>query len=445
MSEPARPRSRGVHWWTSVAFIALGLLTLLAISVQAFSGQLLIEDRYWSQLAQSISHEHARQVREGRAASLPDTGFVRSWYVVKGRSASTPPPAHLAHQPPGMYSSDAAFMSHASLSEPDDGRSYHALVVDLPPGKLITQIDIEPLEHHQNLYGNLSALWILAFGVVIAGFISWLHANLVRPVRDLAARMQAVDPAVPGTRLPTDYKREEVQVIAQASNAHLERVDQFIQRERSLMDQASHEFRTPIAVIGGAADVLRQQPLPESARPALARIEHAVEDLSETMVALLYLAREPLPGSEAQDVTVLHELLAQLTRDHEHLLLGKSARLQLGEIEATFIAAPEAMVRIAASNLIRNAIENTEQGDVAITLKDGVLTVADASEGFDPAEAARRYRELLRQSAPVRGQGLGLFLIGRICERFGWSLNLSASDRGARAALDMSASRIHIP
>jgi signal transduction histidine kinase len=445
VNDSARRRTRGVHWWTSVAFIALGLLTLLAITVQAFSGQLLIEDRYWSQLAQSISREHARQVHEGRAATLPDTGFVRSWYVVNGRSASTPPPEHLAVQPPGMYSSDTAFNIHADYAEPEDGRSYHALVVDLPPGKLITQIDIEPLEQQQNRYGSLSALWILAFGVVIAGFITWLHANLVRPVRDLAARMQTIDPGVPGARLPTNYKREEVQVIAQASNAHLERVEQFIQRERSLLDQASHEFRTPIAVIAGAADVLRQQPLPGSAGPALARIEHAVEDLSETMVALLYLAREPLPGGEAQEITVLHDLLAQITRDHEHLLLGKPARLQLGEIEPTFIAAPEAMVRIAASNLIRNAIENTEQGDVSITLKDGVLTVVDASTGFDPVEAARRYRDLLRQSAPTRGQGLGLFLIGRICERFGWTLDLSASDRGARVALDMSASRIDIP
>ena len=106
-------------------------------------------------------------------------------------------------------------------------------------------------------------------------------------------------------------------MIAQASNAHLERVEQFIERERSLLDQASHEFRTPIAVISGAVDVLKQASLPAAAMPALGRIEHAAHDLSETMVALLYLARETTV--EAMDVTVLHELLPRLMCDHQHL------------------------------------------------------------------------------------------------------------------------------
>lgn len=431
----AEPRS--VHGWISAAFIVFGLVMVAALSIQAFSSQRLVEHKIWADMLQSLSADYALRVQRGETALLPSTGIIRSWYLPAADSRSTAPD-YLAELEPGYYSSEGAYGDDFATRD-----SFHALVVDLSPGRLVTMIDIEELEDEQNRNSVFSGFWALLLLGLIGGVIAWLHANLVRPVRDLAERMQGIDPGTVGARLPTTYARHEIQVIAAASNAHLDRVERFIERERSLLDQASHEFRTPIAVIAGAVDVLRQLALPESSRPALGRIEHAVEDLSETMVALLYLAREAPAASGPLDVTALHELLPRLIEDHEHLLRDKPARLRLGELEPTFIAAPDAMVRIAVSNLIRNAIENTDVGHVELTLSKGVISVADSGSGFNPVEAARRYRDSLRQAAPVRGQGLGLFLIGRICDRFGWKLSIEAAAMGgARATLNVSASLI---
>jgi signal transduction histidine kinase len=460
---PSITKPHGVHWWISAALIFFGFMVLAALCIQSFSSQHLIEHRYWADLLESVSADHAARVREGRSASLPNEGIIRSWYVEQG-SGATQAPDYLAELPAGLYSTEGGYgIFTAYLDELLSGHystkrgygtfttpqgfqgddSFHALVVDLPPGRLITAIDIAELENQQNHDARYSVVWAGILVLFIGGVIAWLHANLVRPVRDLADRMQAIDPRDTGTRLPTTYKREEIQVIAQASNAHLERVEQFIERERSLLDQASHEFRTPIAVIAGALDVLKQIPLPDASRPALRRVEYAVEDLSETMVALLYLAREPEPGSEAADVTVLHEVLPRLLHDHQHLLHGKSAQLKVGELEPTHVAAPEAMVRIAVSNLIRNAVENTEVGTVELTLSAGVISIVDSGSGFNPVEAARRYRDSLRRSAPVRGQGLGLFLIGRICDHYRWKLSIEpVAKGGTRAMLDVTASAI---
>jgi signal transduction histidine kinase len=284
----------------------------------------------------------------------------------------------------------------------------------------------------------LGSILFIAF---ISGMIGWLHRNLVRPVRDLANRMQAIDPAIKGQRLPTDYAPAEIQIIARASNAHLERVERFIERERSLLDQASHEFRTPISVISGAVDVLRLQELPASAQPALERIRSTVDSFSEIMVALLYLARERPSTDGPQEITALHRLLPKLIADHEHLLAGKPVRFDMKQLAPTIVEASEAMVRIAVGNLMRNAVENTAAGCIEVSLQDGVVGITDSGSGFDPVEVARRYRESLRSAAPIRGQGLGLFLISRICDRFGWRFsieNLSLS--GTRARLDLSAS-----
>lgn len=455
-------KTHGVHWWISVALIFFGLMVLAALCIQSFSSQHLIEHGYWAQLLKSVSADHAARVREDRSASLPNEGIIRSWYIGQGSSTSQAP-RYLAELPAGLYSTeggygvfaeylDALSSGHSSaktsFTTPKDfprDNTFHVLVVDLPPGRLVTMIDVAELENQQNHDAKYSVLWAGVLFLFIGGVIAWLHANLVRPVRDLADRMQAIDPRTAGARLPTTYKREEIQIIAQASNAHLERVEQFIERERSLLDQASHEFRTPIAVIAGAVDVLKQISLPDASRPALRRIEHAVEDLSETMVALLYLAREPEPGSEPADVTALHELLPRLVQDHQHLLHGKSAQLKFGELEPTHVAVPEAMVRIAVSNLMRNAVENTDVGQVELALSGSVISIVDSGSGFDPVEAARRYRDSLRRSTPVRGQGLGLFLIGRICDHYRWKLSIEpAAKGGTRAMLDVTASAIRL-
>ena len=109
----------------------------------------------------------------------------------------------------------------------------------------------------------------------------------------------------------------------------------------------------------------------------------------------------------------------------------------------TRFAAVQRILALVAIDLIRNAIENTEVGHIEIALAQGVISVIDSGSGFNPVEAARRYRDTLRQSAPVRGQGLGLFLIGRICDRFGWKLSIdAAAPGGTQAHLDVTAAVI---
>jgi hypothetical protein len=61
-------------------------------------------------------------------------------------------------------------------------------------------------------------------------------------------------------------------------------------------------------------------------------------------------------------------LLQELMQDHEHLLAFKPARFVLVECVSLSVDAPEAMVRIVIANLLRNAAENTQKGDVTVSL-----------------------------------------------------------------------------
>jgi len=420
-----------------VALATLGVLTAVALTTQAYRSQALVEHRIWRDVLDSVTNTYLDQRAHNPGLPAPRDGILSTW-LVAGEGNPAGMPAYLSSLNPGYYSSEG----NAAFDYTNE--RFHALVTQADGARLIAVIDIGEFEAQQNFDAVVNGAWGIVLMLLIGGLIVWLHLNLVRPVKDIARRLRTIDPGVQGQRLPVTYRQEELRVIAQASNAHLERVENFIARERSLLEQASHEFRTPVAVISGAVDVLKQQGLPEAAGPALRRIGSAVEVLSETMVSLLYLSREKATPN-GQEVVALHELLPALLVDHEHLYANKEIDIQLGRIEPTFISTPESMVRIAVGNLIRNAIENTADGRVDVSLQSGVICIADSGSGFDAAEAARRYRESIRNAAPARGQGLGMFLISRICDRFQWRLTINSTmGQGTQTRLDVNTSLIDL-
>jgi signal transduction histidine kinase len=414
-----------LHWRISALFVAFGLLMATGVIAVAAFGQVMIVHPVWEQILQSATKHYIAGSTGKHPAPLPTEGAYRGWHLKSGAPLPADMPAYLAPLPAGFYSEE-------ELEEYDPPSHYAALITPVADGRVITMIDMTDIENMQNGMSIASAVFVLLNLLMVGATIFWLYVSLRKPARSLARKMEALDPEQPSQRLTVDYPQAELHDIAVQANRHLERVERFIERERSLLDQASHEFRTPIAVISGAVDVLAKQALPAQAAGPLDRIRDTVDNLTETMAALLYLSREP--GDNARvETTRVDLLLQELIQDHEHLLQFKPARFVLVECVSLSVDAPEAMVRIVIANLLRNAAENTQQGDVTVSLTPARLRVADSGAGFDPVEAARSYSAALQSSIkPGGGRGLGLFLTKRICERFQWALTLSSTlNKGA--------------
>ncbi|WP_312511358.1 HAMP domain-containing sensor histidine kinase [Massilia sp.] len=400
-------------------FVLFGLLLALGLSIQGNLSQQLVVHPIWEELLRSSTAQYLADQRLVDDKALPAQGLLRGWRV---RDGAAPPgmPAYFAQLAPGYHDEQA-------MDAYDNDRSHSVLVTPLADGeRIVMAVDITDLENDQNMMGFISVLVALVSGLTIIASLLWLYRGMRRPVRLLALRMDRLDPEQPSQRLATDFDLSELHDIAVLVNRHLERVERFIERERSLLDQASHEFRTPIAVIAGAVDVLKLYDLPPAAAAPLQRIQSTTDGLLETMAALLFLSREGDAGTPLES-TRLDALLTQLVDDHCHLLDGKDARFEIGELQPLWVACPEAILRIVVGNLLRNAAENTWQGAIRIRLADGRLAIEDSGAGFDTVAAARRYTRALRDSAKQGGgQGLGLFLTRRVCERFGWTLSMSS-------------------
>ncbi|KPX39350.1 hypothetical protein ALO68_01935 [Pseudomonas syringae pv. helianthi] len=440
-------RLRSMQWLLSVSFAMFGLMLTLALVVQGNLSQRLVDHSIWRQVLESSTESVLHSSYADLHDTLPIKGTVKGWLLTADGTVPAGMPPFLANLTPGYYRESelddvqdaSSFARVRSILTPRLGpfaytsdetvrpRSYQALVTPLPHGRLIMTIDMTELEDEQNGSVQLSVVFLMFNVLVIGLLIWWLYLNLSHPVKDLARRMRELDPLKPSQRIPTAYRNSELNTIAQETNEHLQRVELAVERERSLLDQASHEFRTPVAIISGAADVLSALQLPPRALRPLHRIEDAVETLTQIMEALLYLSREPGP-EERQHLTLLHALLPELVQDHAYLLAGKPVEFVLGVIEPVTLKAPESMVRIAAGNLLRNAAEHTHEGEIHVSVMDGKLCIRDSGSGFDTTQVAFRFTESLKHVG-IRsgGAGLGLFLTQRICERFGWRLILQSS------------------
>lgn len=296
--------------------------------------------------------------------------------------------------------------------------------------------DLEAREEDMTLTVVGSALTLI---LLLALATAWGVNRLLRPLSLMAKDIGDLQPDQPGQRVQIhDSASSELVVIAEALNDYLRRNDRFVERERVFIDSASHELRTPIAVIGGASSIALEEPdLPAKARHQLQRIHRAAKAVEQLIALLLVLAKDPCRLARASDRIALDQLLPEIVDDHRYLTSGKGLLLTIRPLPACEITAPLPIVQTAIGNLLRNAIENSDRGEIVVQLgEDALVTIDDPGHGMTPEEIGAIYAKLARGGGERGGGGIGIDLISRVCEHLGWRLEFfSGAGSGTRTTL----------
>lgn len=416
-------RRRSLH--AQVMLWLGGYAVLLAGVIMLFLADEFLEDRVW----ESVLKQEIAQYLEHRAADpgyrWQDTDVLRL-YVAPER----PPPLALAALPPGVH--DDLWL---------DGREIVVLVHRVKGADYVVVRDITELEVIEDAL--ILALLGSALVLVVVGGVLVARAlrRSLRPLSELADDIVALSPDHAGQRIAVGERASsEMHVIANALNDYLRRQDAFVERERVFIDTASHELRTPIAVIAGASELaLEQRGLPPPARHQVQRIHRTARDVERLIMLLLTLARDPARLSRNHDVVPLHELLPDIVDDHRHLMRGKALEIAMDDLAPSTVTAPLHIVQAAIGNLLRNAIENSDQGRIVVRLDaDATVTIEDPGHGMTPEETSRIYAQMARGGGR-EGGGIGLDLLARLCEHLGWALSIqSAPGRGTISRLRLS-------
>lgn len=344
-----------------------------------------------------------------------------------------PIPASMAQLRPGLH--DGKYL---------DDHKVAVMVRDTTDhGRVMLVLDITDFGELENFITRWAMLAGVAL-VIVTLLMAWVGmSRLVRPLATLAQDIGALRPEQRGQRITVDRRGStEMEVIGSAVNDYLVRNEHFVERERAFISTTSHELRTPIAVISGAAELALEQPdVPERARQQLLRVHSTATGVEQLIQLLLVLARDPARLQAMSELVPLEQLLPEIIEDHRHLAAGKELRLELEHAEPCNILAPLGVVQAAIGNLLRNAVENSDRGVIRLAVNArAVVTIEDPGHGMSPEEVAQVYARMARGERDARA-GIGLELIARLSEHLGWKLAIeSQPEQGTRVVLDMGSS-----
>ena len=260
---------------------------------------------------------------------------------------------------------------------------------------------------------------------LIAATVIVVVQRATRPVRALSHELQArPDDDLRPIAAP-DAPRELQPLIA-ATNEHMRRQSELLAQQQRFVRDASHQLRTPLAVLKAQVQSARRGDVapPE----ALAEIEHTVDRATQLANQMLALAKVAQLQQQADVAPAqFDEVVRAVALDVAPLIAGKGLDFDL-QTEPVTLRAHDWMLRELTRNLLHNAIRHTPAGGLlAITLAraggQARLTVADGGPGVAP-ELAERLFQPFSAGAGGTGSGLGLAICHEIVQTLGGRIQL---------------------
>lgn len=304
-----------------------------------------------------------------------------------------------------------------------NSRYLRVLVRDTEFGRLYITYDITTQLNYQRIVALILSIGLIITLVLTAWLAYTLSGRLVDPIKQLASRLNDIDPSERHLRISQDFSGNELEPIASSVDTFLERLDGFVEREQSFTATASHELRTPLAVIQGAVELLKDQ---HEGRPhsqkALSRIQRAVREMADFTDALLLLSREEHEVGSSKALCELNNLIPRIVDDQQITSAQQILQLQVTNDPPVRVAAPDSMVTMVVSNVIRNALQHSEGQPVQCVLNGSELSVTNHGQ-----IEAQQLEHIFKRGYTTRsgGHGMGLYLAKRICDRYGWTITVT--------------------
>jgi len=294
-------------------------------------------------------------------------------------------------------------------------------------------VSTQKLSERQLLTALSATVFMFAILSLVTGF--WLSSRVMSPVIELARRVQAMSRTGRPEPLKKHFANDEVGQLAAALDDYSTRLTELVERDREFNADVSHELRTPLAVIASTTELLQGSPdLTDKLRERLRRIERAVRQSTELTDALLLLSRRerqaPTDG-ETTDVARVVEQVVDVQRPH---LGNKPVQVRVEIEEPLATAAPSSVVAVALGNLIGNAFKYTPAGEVIVTVGHGRVAVEDTGPGIAPDDAEKLFERGVRGTSVGKGGGLGLAIVRRLCDLYGWRVSLAPRPQGGAVA-----------
>ena len=245
-----------------------------------------------------------------------------------------------------------------------------------------------------------------------------LNKHVLRPISDMAEIAATLSANNLSDRINVEGAKNELKDLALVINGMLDRIELSYNSQKQFVSDASHELRTPIAVIQGYVSMLERwgKTDPEVLDEGISAISQEAAGMKELVERLLFLARHDKKTLMLEmEVFDPLEVMSELHREAK--MLSDAHEFALEPAENALINGDKGMIKQLMRVLVDNAIKYTPEGG-KITLgmrkkeKQCILTVTDTGSGISPEDLTRIFDRFYRcdqaRKAQSAGHGLGL-------------------------------------
>ena len=312
------------------------------------------------------------------------------------------------------------------------------LVMASPPGGTRLLIAIRPKFYPAGLLPYY--LWIF----LLVGSLGYaLAVYLARPLHDLRCAVERFGRGDLATRTGS-ARRDEIGDLARAFDQMAERTEALMTAQRRLLQDVSHELRSPLARLQLTVRLARTT---DDRQAALDRIKKEVDRLSALVGELLQVAAaEGDPQSRAREEVRLDELVEGLIDDNSVEAEARGCRLEVVANEATIVPGDRELLRRSVENVLRNAIRHAPAGTaVQIGLlrrgSTAIVAVRDFGPGVPEESLQAIFRPFYRvdddRSRPGGGVGLGLSITQRAVAIHGGAITARNEQPGLCVTIEL--------
>lgn len=287
----------------------------------------------------------------------------------------------------------------------------------------------------ENLYGDQFLLRMLGvliglFGVIVGvvAFSGWLYAGeAVRPMQRMEQQLNHIFPNTLQERLPVSTENDEISRLSITINRLLDRIDESFRLQRMFVANVSHELKNPLTQISSQLEVALLN------RRESAVYEETIRSVLDDVRELSTLTRELLQLSQVNQASAvdlltdsvrLDEVVWDIREEVADINPHYDVSVRFDELPDDFnqltVPGNTALLRTALKNLTENACKFSSDGKAQIQVRfnETAVVISIQNDGTPiPAEDLPYLFEPFyrsRQTAEIRGNGVGLSLVGQI-------------------------------
>lgn len=286
------------------------------------------------------------------------------------------------------------------------------------------------LEDATIVLDNLLKILAIAYPLilVILFFIArFIAGRSIKPINSIITTTNKITKDNLTDRIELPQNKDELYVVSKTINSLLERIESTIDREKQFTSYASHELRTPIAVIKGTLEVLIRKP--RTTAEYKEKIDYCINEVNKInhlIDQLLLLARFENQNKHLQiNSTNLATMITEILHRFNSKIELKNI-LICNEVAQNLVVNTDAhLCEIIVANLISNALKySNEFGTVSIKsgfINDCIyLSINDKGIGIEQVELDKIFDSFYRTSTSkeiknIKGTGLGLAIVKKLC------------------------------